>query len=126
MHLTEDGPIIYLVLEIFYTLQMSEGMHILQPNVKDGYQWDVLFNNAHRNHDYMIYWFGIPRDQNPTGPVTLTVINRDGTSTSSGGVGFGSGQPYQHFGKLLVQLNQALLPISNTDLQAVILLRWRQ
>ncbi|WP_458127428.1 hyperosmolarity resistance protein Ebh [Staphylococcus epidermidis] len=82
---------------ILHASDVRRNAYITTKRVKDGYQWDVLFNNAHRNHDYMIYWFGIPRDQNPTGPVTLTVINRDGTSTSSGGVGFGSGQPLPTF-----------------------------
>ena len=45
----------------------------------------------------MYYWFGLPSDQTPTGPVTFTIINRDGSSTSTGGVGFGSGAPLPQF-----------------------------
>ena len=45
----------------------------------------------------MIYWFAIPRDQTPAGPVTLTIINKDGRATSYDGSGSGSGKPLPKF-----------------------------
>ena len=38
----------------------------------------------------MIYWFAIPRDQTPAGPVTLTIIIKT-ACTSYDGSGSGSG-----------------------------------
>lgn len=67
--------------------------YITHKRLKDGYKWDILFNLGHSNHENMIYWFSLPRDQTPTGPVTFTVINKNGTSTSHGGYGSGSAAP---------------------------------
>lgn len=82
--------------------------YITTKRVKDGYDWDVVFNLGHTNHEYMIYWFGGPRDQTPVGPVTFTVINRDGTSTSSGGVGAGSGAPLNKFWETAGNINPSV------------------
>lgn len=67
--------------------------YITSKRVKDGYEWDVLFNLGHSNHENMIYWFAIPRDQTPTGPVTFSILNKNGTGSSFSGFGGGSGAP---------------------------------
>ena len=56
----------------------------------------------------MYYWFGLPSDQTPTGSVTFTIINRDGTSTSTGGVGFGSGAPLPQFWRSAGAINSSV------------------
>lgn len=56
----------------------------------------------------MYYWFGLPSDQTPTGPVTFTIINRDGSSTSTGGVGFGSGAPLPQFWRSAGAINSSV------------------
>ena len=52
----------------------------------------------------MYYWFGLPSDQTPTGPVTFTIINRDGSSTSTGGVDLDQVHHYLNFGDQQVLL----------------------
>ena len=47
-------------------------------------------------------------DQTPTGPVTFTIINRDGSSTSTGGVGFGSGAPLPQFWRSAGAINSGV------------------
>ncbi len=82
--------------------------YITTKRLKDGYQWDILFNSNHKGHEYMYYWFGLPSDQTPTGPVTFTIINRDGSSTSTGGVGFGSGAPLPQFWRSAGAINSSV------------------
>ena len=82
--------------------------YITTKRLKDGYQWDILFNSNHKGHEYMYYWFGLPSDQTPTGSVTFTIINRDGTSTSTGGVGFGSGAPLPQFWRSAGAINSSV------------------
>ena len=33
--------------------------YITTKRLKDGYQWDILFNSNHKGHEYMYYWFGL-------------------------------------------------------------------
>ncbi len=82
--------------------------YITTKRLKDGYQWDILFNSNHKGHEYMYYWFGLPSDQTPTGPVTFTIINRDGSSTYTGGVGFGSGAPLPQFWRSAGAINSSV------------------
>lgn len=82
--------------------------YITTKRLKDGYQWDILFNSNHKGHEYMYYWFGLPSDQTPTGSVTFTIINRDGSSTSTGGVGFGSGAPLPQFWRSAGAINSSV------------------
>lgn len=82
--------------------------YITAKREKDGYRWDVLFNMGHRNHEYNIYWFGIPRDQTPVGRVTMTIINKDGSATSYDGSGSGSGQPLPKFWQTAGGINSSV------------------
>ncbi|WP_239661790.1 hyperosmolarity resistance protein Ebh [Staphylococcus capitis] len=100
LHASNKGAPYLLPSTPYNTLHASDvkGIaYITAKRVKDGYEWDILFNKGHSNHENMIYWFGIPRDQTPVGQVTFSIINKNGTSTAYGGVGSGSGAPLPKF-----------------------------
>ena len=100
LHASNKGAPYYLPTTPYNLLHASDVRniaYITTKRLKNGYQWDVLFNLGHSNHENMIYWFAIPRDQTPAGPVTLTIINKDGRATSYDGSGSGSGKPLPKF-----------------------------
>ena len=37
----------------------------------DGYLWTINFNKYHIKRNGMVFWFGLPKGQTPTGPVRL-------------------------------------------------------
>ena len=58
----------------------------------DGYLWTITFNKYHIRSNGMVFWFGLPKGQTPTGPVRFTVTDVNGRETSSSGVGDGRDQ----------------------------------
>ena len=72
----------------------SKGIaYVTTKRLKDGYEWTIKFNQSHRMHEHMVFWFGLPDPQVPVGPVRFTIENPDHSNKiSSLGVGAGEGQ----------------------------------
>ena len=70
----------------------------------DGYLWTINFNKYHIKRNGMVFWFGLPKGQTPTGPVRFTTTDVNGHETSSSGTGDGRVKHYQECGILLVVL----------------------
>ena len=70
----------------------------------DGYLWTINFNKYHIKRNGMVFWFGLPKGQTPTGPVRFTTTDVNGHETSSSGTGDGRIKHYQECGILLVVL----------------------
>jgi len=58
----------------------------------DGYLWTINFNKYHIKRNGMVFWFGLPKGQTPTGPVRFTVTDVNGRETASSGAGDGRDQ----------------------------------
>ena len=58
----------------------------------DGYLWTINFNKYHIKRNGMVFWFGLPKGQTPTGPVRFTTTDVNGHETSSSGTGDGRDQ----------------------------------
>lgn len=58
----------------------------------DGYLWTISFNKYHIKRNGMVFWFGLPKGQTPTGPVRFTATDVNGHETSSSGTGDGRDQ----------------------------------
>lgn len=67
----------------------SKGIaYVTTKRLKDGYEWTIKFNQSHRMHEHMVFWFGLPDPQVPVGPVRFTIENPDNSNkVSSLGVG---------------------------------------
>ena len=51
----------------------SKGIaYVTTKRLKDGYEWTIKFNQSHRMHEHMVFWFGLPDPQVPVGPVRFT------------------------------------------------------
>ena len=104
----EDGLIIYQDLGTSYVLLMYKVMLIsLQNDLKMDINGIFYLIVIIKGMNICTIGFGLPSDQTPTGPVTFTIINRDGSSTSTGGVGFGSGAPLPQFWRSAGAINYA-------------------